>query len=597
MNKLPLEVALLVSNHLSHREKQEGALTCRSWCTWFRSNGLFEKVSLHAVTEDSADSHSQYLPLLRFFEGTYGKSVVVLSISVNTMKLEDFARLPHIFPNITTLHWVGDIPLNNSKDKQTFEMAVSKWRHIKTIDDGSNRHQISTALLKETSTATQLEDIKLVYPQDSNDCVEFNLEIPLHLASNAHSLTAVNAPFIICTLENNRDAFKQFTTLRLLNLDDRNEDGDDTAYDYQGDIDTDDRGYLSEEEHWRQNEAAELSALIPNVQHLEVTVNPLTFGAYNGVRWLGYFTRTFPNLVSFSFSYPDFMYPALSSTDLADDYLFMHNRWRLKKYSMQFDRISRPTLEVMEEYKVALEDLTVFVDGQSTDQFVFLKESSQTKSLKKLTINEREKYVFNGVYGHTMFQLMEQIPQLEVVEIDTFRGSLLQHNPTVIVSILNSAPQIKALKAPALMSQSSGENALVYQPCELVHLDISYCQFKLTVLGAQNINQTFRNILDKCPSLETFSTQVNAYKDEASTDTNIALVFSFTHQPDMKRIHIESLYETYFKFIVNGKATYYHQKHGDMRRPVPNVDETKVYIQIEARHASIIDTSVMSETP
>jgi hypothetical protein len=173
----------------------------------------------------------------------------------------------------------------------------------------------------------------------------------------------------------------------------------------------------------------------------------------------------------------------------------------------------------------------------------------------------------------------------------------LQHNPTVIVSTLNNAPQIKTLKAPALMSGSSNENTVVSHPCELVHLDISYCQFKLTILEAQNINQTFTNILDSCSLLETFSTQVNAYKDETSTDAGIALVFSFTKQPYLKSIQIKSLYETYFKFILNGKTTCYHQKHGEMRRPVPNVDETKVYIQIVARNASIIDTSVMSDIP
>lgn len=604
MDKLPLEVTLLVLNHLSLGEKQECAQTCRSWCTYIRSNGLFEKVALHAAVtkEDSTDADSDYyLPMLQFFEDTkYGKSVMDLSINVAVMKLEHFARLPKIFPKITKLQWSGEVPVpyDSNKDKATFETAVREWKHIKSIDDGSINHEITNALLSHTAAATQLEDISLVYPEeDPYECVEFQWDTPLYLAKNARSFTAVNAPYTISLLRYESNAFRQFTTLKLLNLDYRNEGEDDRADDYESEIHINAQSYLSEEEYDRQSREAELNALIPSIQHLEVTVNHATFESHNVGRWLHYFARTFPNLVSFSFGYPDLMHPAKTGGYLASLFFFAGDFGQLKKYSMEFGYLSSATLSQMEEAKIALEDLTVFVDRQSSSQFGYLKDSSQIKSIKKLTIKEREKYTINGVYGLDMFQLMECIPQLEAVEIDTFRGSLLQHNPTVIVSTLNSAPQLKSFTAPALMSRSSNENTVVSQPCELVHLDISYCQFKLTSLGAQNINQTFKSIMDSCPFLETFSTQVNAYKDETSTETNIALVFSFTEQPDMKSIQIKSLYETYFKFIINGKTTYYHQKHGEMRRPVPDVDETKVYIQIEARSAYIIDTSVMSETP
>ncbi|CAO3614962.1 unnamed protein product [Mucor fragilis] len=558
MDKLPLEVALLVSNHLSHWEKLECALTCHSWCTWFRVNGLFEKVSLRGAVNE--DPH-YYLSMLRFFEDTYGKSALSLSISVATMKLEDFSRLPGIFPNITKLQWMGDLPLNSDEDRKAFRMTVQKWRHIKAIDDGSSFHQITTALLEDAATAVQLVDIKLVYPvleEETMASSEYktNIDPPLHLARNAQSLTAINAPFTVSSLSMARESIDQFTTLRLLNLGYSNGAEDDIADEYFYDIEMDVQSNLASRDYCGH-------VKISNVLFRQMdSAIPLTTNAYS-----------------------DF------------DMDFMYNRPMLKKWSMQLGRISRYLLEDMEEYNVGLEDLTVFVDGQSTDQFVLLQESSQTKSLKKLTIKEREKYTINGVYGRDMCQLIERIPQLEAVEIDTFRGSLLQHNPTVIVSILNSAPQIKSLKAPALISQSSGENTAVSHPCELLHLEISYCQFKLTTREAENINQTLKNILDKCPLLKTFSTQVNVYKDEASTDTNISLNFSFAEQPDMQSIQIKSLYETYFKFIVNGKTTCYHQKHGEMRHPVPNIDETKVYIQIEARNASIIDTSVMSDTP
>jgi len=107
MDQLPLEVALLVSKYLSHREKLECALTCHSWCTWFRSNGLFEKVSLHNNLEDSVDFDLEYSPkphlihdprylaMLRFFQSSnYGKSVLDLSVNVETMGLQYFISLP-----------------------------------------------------------------------------------------------------------------------------------------------------------------------------------------------------------------------------------------------------------------------------------------------------------------------------------------------------------------------------------------------------------------------------------------------------------------------------------------------------------------------
>ncbi|KAL7332054.1 hypothetical protein PS15p_204156 [Mucor circinelloides] len=629
MDQLPLEVALLVSKYLPHREKLECALTCHSWCTWFRSNGLFEKVSLHNDLEDSVDSDLEYFPkphfiqnseygdfvnndpryltMLRFFQSSnYGKSVLDLSVNVENMELQHFICLPDIFPNLTKLQWKGNIYNRSEEDKTQFETAVQKWKLIKTVDDGSTCHQITTALLKDTTSASHLKDIQLVYPEEDLpeifvveyvDPPEPRIYPPLHLAQKAQSLTAVNAPLTISLLKDELDTINRFTTLKLLNLNYSNEYDDDDATDYMYNQGQDARQPLGEDRFSRRRAEDMLSCQARNVQHLEITVDlSALFRLEHVPLWMNYIQEVYPNLVSFSFQCLDSMIPPILNGFLAYDSNFMHGRQTLKKYCMQFGRFSQDLLEKMQESSVALEDLTVFVNGQSADQFVFLNQSSQRKSIRKLTIKEREKYVDNnGVYGHDMFQFMEQAPQLEAVEIDTFRGSLLHHNPTVIVSILNSAPQIRSIKSPALMSRSSSENMAVSQPSELAHLDISYCQFKLTALGAQNINQTFKNILDKCPLLETFSTQVNIYKDETSTDTNIALVFSFTEQQKMKRIQIKSLYDTYFKIIVNGRTSCYYQKHGERRRPVPNVDETKVYIQIEAYSASIIDTSVMSE--
>ncbi|KAL9547211.1 hypothetical protein MBANPS3_006276 [Mucor bainieri] len=535
-----------------------------------------KKVSLYALEED-------YLPMMQFFEETnYGRSVLNLSIQVATIRVEDFTRLPGIFPNITNLHWVGDIPFSNTQDYETFEMAVPEWRYIKTIGDGSTGHQIATALLTDTSTAIQLEDIKLVYPvieeyeEDPDNGYIPPISAPLNLARNAQSLTAVNPCIVVNELKTAWDLLNQFTTLKLHNLNYSGADNDETLDDIHFGIEQDFRARRSEEEFQMWKTESQLQ----NVRHLEVTVDISKFRMHYLRKWTQYFSETFLNLQSFTFKCSDSaLLPAIDSESY-DDPDFMYNNQTLKKYCMEFSRFSEYLLEEMEE-----------------NQFKFLKVSSQTKSLKKLTIKEREKYVINGAYGLDMLQLMESIPQLEAVEIDTFRGSLLQHNPAVIVSVLNSVPHIKELTAPALMSRSGSENTVVAHPCDLVRLEISYCQFKLNTLAAQNINQTFKNILDSCPQLETFSTQVNAYKDEESTDTNIALVFSFTEQPGMKSIQIKSLYETYFRFIINGKTTNYHQKHGEMRRPVPNVDETKVYIQIEAHNASVIDTSVMSAIP
>lgn len=619
MDQLPLEVALLVSKYLSHREKLECALTCHSWCTWFRSNGLFEKVSLHNNLEDSVDvdleyspkphfiHDSRYLTMLRFFQSSnYGKSVLDLSVNVETMGLQYFISLPDIFPNLTKLQWKGNIYSRSEEDRTQFETAVQKWKLIKTVDDGSTCHQITTALLKDSTSASHLKDIQLVYPEEDLpeifqveyvDPPEPRIYPPLHLAQKAQSLTAVNAPFTIGLLKDELDTINRFSTLKLLNLNYSNEYDDDAAADYMYNQEQDARQPLGEDGFSRRRAEDMLSCQARNVQHLEITVDlSALFRLEHVPLWMNYIQEVYPNLVSFSFQCLDSMIPPIFNGFLAYDNNFMHGRQTLKKYCMQFGRFSQDLLEKMQESNVALDDLTVFVNGQSTDQFVFLNESSQRKSIRKLTIKEREKYVDNNsVYGRDMFQFMEQAPQLEAVEIDTFRGSLLHHNPTVIVSILNSAPQIRSIKSPALMSRSSNENMVVSQPSELAHLDISYCQFKLTILGAQNINQTLKNILNKCPLLETFSTQVNIYKDETSTETDIALVFSFTKQQKMKRIHIKSLYDTYFKIIVNGRTSCYYQKHGERRRPVPNVDETKVYIQIEACNASIIDTSVMSE--
>lgn len=606
MDKLPKEIALIISEKLTHREKRECALTCRSWCNWFRKNGLFTKVSLNHEKELQNSPEDVCLPMLEFFQTqNYGQFALELEIKVETMNLENFVRLPIIFPNVKKLHWEGTVSLE-PREEGSFEMAVTQW-NLEDLNDSSECHVIASASLREASLAGYLKNLTIVYAEVeyefSFDEEESEFFVPLSLSQSVQSFTAINPSFSISFLSRQREVLNTFTSLKLHNLNYCNVGDDDAADDYFGVLEGDMSETLSDNEVGKQMEKAELENQVVSIQHLEVTVDPSRFSNSDACRWMEYFSKTYPNLVSFSFNHLESHYPTIVFDDNQECGVedFMYGRSNLKKYSMQFEKLEEQVLDSMEKYNVALEDLTVFIDDRtSIRQFTLIKNSTQANSLIKLSIKERGKFVGNheARYGDEMFSFLGHVPQLKEVEIDTFRGSISQHNPSIIVSLLNNAPLIETIKAPTLKSIPTYENITVFQPSNLVHLDISYCEFELSTIEAQTINQVFENIFSKCPSLETFSTQVNVYKTaKHMANQDVALVFSFKEQSRMKSIQIKSLYKTYFKFIVKNKTTFYHQKYDEMRKPVPKIDENEVYIEIETSNISIIDTTVMSDSP
>ncbi|KAG2192388.1 hypothetical protein INT46_008925 [Mucor plumbeus] len=608
MDKLPKEIALIISEKLTHLEKRECALTCRLWCNWFRKNGLFTKVSLNYENELQNSSKDVCLPMLKFFQTqNYGQFVLELEIKVETMNLENFVRLPIIFPNVKKLHWEGTVSLE-PREERSFEKAVIQWS-LQDLNDFSKHHVMASSLLQETSLVDSLKNLTIVYTEGEyefsfDEKTETEFFAHLSLSQSVQSFTAVNPPFSISFLSRQHDTLNTLTSLKLLNLNYCNlDDDDDDVNDYFDMLDGDTKEILVNDKIDKQMKKAELKNQVVSVQHIEVTVDPSNFCNSDAYLWIEYFSKTYPNLVSFSFNYLESHYPTI----LYDDNLecgvedFICGRSNLKKYSMQFEKLEEHFLDSMEKYNVALEDLTVFIDDKaSISQFTFIRNSTQANSLIKLSIKEKEKFVgyHEARYGDEMFSLLQHIPQLKEIEIDTFRGSLSQHNPSIIVSLLNNMPLIETIITPALKSIPTFENIIVSQPSNLVHLDISYCEFELSTIEASTINQVFENIFSKCPSLETFSTQINVYKTaKHMANEDIALVFSFKEQSRMKSIQIRSLYKTYFKFIVKNETTLYHQKYDEMRKIVPKIDENEVYIEIEALNASIIDTMVMSDSP
>jgi hypothetical protein len=174
-------------------------------------------------------------------------------------------------------------------------------------------------------------------------------------------------------------------------------------------------------------------------------------------------------------------------------------------------------------------------------------------------------------------------------------GDLRENDPNLIAHLIDNAPNVKKMIIPRLTREPLWDYPLSTRlTSQLTHLDISYCQFDLSIVDINAINTSFENALQYCPYLESFKSYVNIYKSSENTafhgDT---LKFRFNNQRSLKEIKIWSLYGTFFKIIRNGNTDYYRQNSHKKLEEIDHIDKNCVYITIETDDKAIIETIVL----
>jgi hypothetical protein len=565
MDRLPKEIVLLIIEDFTYKEKLACALVCQKWLVWIRDSSLYRTLCF-------SNGCNTLTKAIEYFDNrNYRNHVSNLEINGYDLDLNSFSQLPDLFPNLKQFRFTVDDHIYELEDTFTSELTtadldlqIQKWRNLEVIIEMNNRlHPITLALLHSPNNV-RLTSISLsIFKRDTSKAL---LRV-IHNAPVLESLTVDGITLSIQNLDYLMENTPQLKSLAFHNLYiDLDDDNDEV------------------EENFSQPRN--------NIENVVIMFFD-TIMANEIDQWIDYLS-IYTSITSLTILPMDSLPPLLDTVAIESSLIDAFSNWNLlRKYNMGFVPLTEQILEVMADNHIEIEDMTMHIN-LIWGQIEWLASSTQAQNIRSLQISgEYSSHVQDSAWPFS--ELMNRMVNLDTLKI-TCDGLFNQSDPNLIIRLMHNAPNVKHMVIPNLTQEPPMDDPLpADMTSQLTHLDIDYCQFDFSKVDSDIINASFDSVLQCCPYLESFDSNVNIYNSIYKTcvGRENTLKFRFNNHRSLKKIRIRSLYSAFFKIITNGSTKYYKQSTPKIREEIDCLNEGCSYITIEADNEAIIETIVL----